>query len=493
VKRPFWFQNIGLTLSIGRNSSYNLIGSAIPLILSLFTVPLYLRSIGSDRYGVLAIAWLLLGYFGLFDLGLGRATSFRIAASRESSPQQRADTFWAALAVNSAMGVLGGAILWLASGYFFSHLFKVSDNIRPEIMESLPLLALSVPIATLTGVLTGSLQGRERFVQVNLISAGSTILFQLVPLAIAFFYGPRLFHLLEGALLVRIAALGWLMFACHRCITRGSRLTLRLAEADRLLRYGGWVTIASLFGPILYLIDRLAIGALLNAAAVTIYTIPLQLAQRITIVPSALTTALFPRMSASSEEDQNLLSQKATRTLCSIMTFPVVAAIFLIGPFISVWLGPDMASKAAPIGRILILGMWGNSLALVPFNQLQARGRPDLVTKIQLSEIPPYVAGLFFGLREFGLFGCAVVQALRYLGDLLCLTLVAKRRTAEWPLLAMNFPLLLLAVACASEWPTLGWAWLATAVAIGGFTAILGWSTLPDDSRQIIFKQFSHR
>ena len=112
-----------LPLSVGRHTTYNLIGSIIPVAIALVTVPLYLELVGPARYGVLSIAWLLLGYFGLFDLGLGSATAFRIAALRDEAAQARADTFWAALCVNLAMGVCGGVVLWGAGHLFFGYVF----------------------------------------------------------------------------------------------------------------------------------------------------------------------------------------------------------------------------------------------------------------------------------------------------------------------------------------------------------------------------------
>ena len=116
-------------MNIGRNAFYNLIGGVIPVAGALVTVPMYVHLIGAARYGVLSIAWVLLGYFGLFDLGLGRATSFRIAALSNGSPQDRATTFWSAVAVNLAMGTAGGAILWAAARLlFFQHFQSLSRS-----------------------------------------------------------------------------------------------------------------------------------------------------------------------------------------------------------------------------------------------------------------------------------------------------------------------------------------------------------------------------
>src|ERR1700724_3202968 len=65
--------------SVSRNATLNLMGSVIPMFVTLATVPPYLRLIGDVRFGVLSLVWAFLSYFGLFEMGLGRATSKYIA------------------------------------------------------------------------------------------------------------------------------------------------------------------------------------------------------------------------------------------------------------------------------------------------------------------------------------------------------------------------------------------------------------------------------
>lgn len=63
-----------------RSILWNLLGLGLPLLIAAVTVPKLLTLIGSERFGFLALAWGLIGYAGALDLGIGRATTQRVAA-----------------------------------------------------------------------------------------------------------------------------------------------------------------------------------------------------------------------------------------------------------------------------------------------------------------------------------------------------------------------------------------------------------------------------
>lgn len=64
---------------IARNTLINLIGQALPLLVAVVAMPLVVRGLGTERFGLLSLAWGVMGYFTVFNLGLGRATAKHMA------------------------------------------------------------------------------------------------------------------------------------------------------------------------------------------------------------------------------------------------------------------------------------------------------------------------------------------------------------------------------------------------------------------------------
>jgi O-antigen/teichoic acid export membrane protein len=466
-------------VSIRRNTAYNLLGALIPLAVSLVTIPVYLGLIGEARFGVLAIAWLLLGYFGLFDLGLGRATAQRIAALRDAPAAERAETVWTALAMNLGLGIIGALVLWPVASYFFGNVFKIDDALRPELLAAVPWLMLALPMATISGVLTGALQGRERFLELNLISVSGTVVFQLLPLAVAAAGHIDLGALLPAALLARVLTLLLLAWRCRAEVTQGQPVRLVPTQGPNLLRFGGWVTVTAVVGPMMGILDRFIIGGTVGANAVTYYTVPFGLAERTTILSAALTSALFPRFAALRREHEKQLALEGLRALVVVTTPLTVLGILLIEPFLAWWISPELAERSWLVGQIILLGMWMNALARIPFAQLQARGRPDLVAKCHLAELIPYFALLYLGLHLIGLSGAALAFSLRVTVDYVLLAGFAGTLGASLVLLAAPAGMLaaaaLLAITATPASPT----WGMLVVIQLGLTALWAWRHTP--------------
>jgi len=57
---------------LARNVLWNLLGTGAPLLVAIVVIPVLIEGLGIERFGVLTIAWMVVGYFSLFDLGLGR-------------------------------------------------------------------------------------------------------------------------------------------------------------------------------------------------------------------------------------------------------------------------------------------------------------------------------------------------------------------------------------------------------------------------------------
>lgn len=473
-------------MSILRNSLYNLTGSLLPTVVTIFTVPVYLRLIGVDRYGILVIVWVLLGYFGVFDLGLSRATAQRIAALRHTEPSKRAEVFWTALMLNMIFGVIGGLLLWPVSRIYFRTFLHIAGPLKLEILATVPWLVAALPVLTITGVLYGALQGCERFKELNVCRMLELILSQLLPLIVVWFHGPDLAWLVPAALLGRILVFVILFAQCYRHVPLNMALSVRRDLIVPLFRFGGWVTLTGFIGPLLTTLDRFLIGSIAGLKAVTYYTVPFSLISRVATLPGSLSDTLFPRFSATSEEERHRLMGEAVRVLSVIMTPLIIASILIINPFLTWWVGPDVARNAVFAGEIIALGFWFNGLAYIPFARIQAQGRPDLIAKCHLAELIPYLVFLTFALHTWGVSGAALAWSLRVIVDAILLFLLC--RVAPRGFIALLPPLLFLGLASVAVFvfsPTSIFRWTVGTIALLGCLA-WGWSAAPASVKRLV-------
>src|ERR1700730_10828708 len=475
-------------MSIKRNTLINLAGATAPMLVSLMTVPLYLRLVGEARFCVLVLVWLFVGYFEFFDFGIGKATANQLARLRDAPISAREQAFWTGALINGILGLLGGLVLLAAGRYganaYFGH--KMPGELDDEIRMALPWLALAVPVGTVSAIGVAPLEARERFLTLNTLQVLVTALIQLLPLLVAWWRGPALDGLVAAAVICRVGVNLPGLLACRRYVPLLGRPRFRKSLAAPLFRYGGWVTVTAVIGPVLVSVDRLLIGSQIGLSAVAHYRVPYNVVKNPKILPASLVRTLFPRFSLLRWEECAPIARQAVFGLAAISLPLTVAAVIVITPFLSVWIDARFAETAAPVGEILLTGVWINSLAWVPAVMLQGQGRPAIVAKLHAMELVPYVTILWIGMAWAGLQGAAWAWVLRVAVDALLMFWASGLRACVLPVLWIGLALIAavhLALHLTAEMP-IARGIVATAVLMAAISYSL--RVVPNDLRLIL-------
>jgi len=152
------------------NALLNCFGQAIPLLIGIATIPLIIRGLGPEAFGVLGLIWVLMGYFSAFDLGLGRATTkYTAQYLREGQRERLAGLIWSSLYLNVALGILGGAVVASLAPFLVDTVFAIPGALAGETVLSFYLLAATLPAVLLSMSLRGVLEGNQRFDLVNMV------------------------------------------------------------------------------------------------------------------------------------------------------------------------------------------------------------------------------------------------------------------------------------------------------------------------------------
>jgi O-antigen/teichoic acid export membrane protein len=439
-----------------RSALWNLAGGIAPLAVAVVTIPIILRGLGTDRFGILTLAWVFIGYFSLFDFGLGRAMTQAVAQEfGKGAGDELPLIVWSGLAVMSLVGFLGGVVCFALVPTVIGHVIQVPSPLQGETVLAAQIMSATVPVVIVSTGLRGVLEAQQKFAVSNLVRIPLGMTQYLAPLAVLPFTRSLVAVLatLAGA---RVVGLFAFIFACIRSNDDLRRVAVSARAARRLAVFGGWISVSNFIGPILVYVDRFVIAAVTPIATVAFYTTPYEAVTRLLVIPSAVSGVLFPAFATSFVLDPKrtttLLNRGSKYIVIGLFPLLLVSAVFA-KEILSIWIDPQFAERAAPVLRWLSVGVLANSVAQVPFGLVQGSGHPRWTATLHLLELPVYVVVLFLFVTYDGIAGAAFAWALRTVIDYLVLDYMSYRLLSPaspfWRRLLLG-PVGVLFVACAS-------------------------------------------
>lgn len=406
-----------------KNILLNTCGMLLPMAAGLLVVPDLLQRLGTDRFGVLSISWVLVGYFGVLDLGLARGLTQVLARQTAAKVSLAAQAAFARHIRRWMMGLgVCWAILLLALTPWLTHSgLQMPDAMRSEATLGWICLAISIPFFMWAACSIGVLEAHSRFATVNAVRIPMGVAIFLVPWILTF-WSNHLGIILGGLLCVRVVAAFTFAALGHSFFTVKNG-TVEPTSLKEILGFGGWLTVSNLVGPVLAYFDRFAIGALISVTAVTHYTVPFDVLSRLPAIPMAMMSVFFPLLAGAHSgvsphiEKLHTMVRAANHLLVGIWIPGILACGLLGNTLLMLWVGPELAQSSSSVWAWIAVGVLINGFAHVPYTLLQSAGRTDLTAKFHLLELVPYTLALWWALVHFGITGAAAVWTLRVVVD----------------------------------------------------------------------------
>ena len=402
---------------LARNVIWNLLGLGLPPLIGVAAIPPILHGLGIYRFGILTITWAVLGYFSVFDLGIGRALTKLVAEKLGRGETLKMPALiWTALVGVTVLGLVGVLALALLTPWLVQNILKIPPASQAEVTNSFYLLAFSIPFVTSTAALRGILEAYQRFGLVNIVR---------IPLGVLMFLGPLIVLPFSNSLVPVVAviavsrAAGWAAYGwlCVGVVPElRHKILVKWSTLKELLVFGGWLAVTNLVGPVMVYMDRFFISAIISIGAVAYYATPFEVVTRLLIIPASLIGVAYPAFSTTMVSEPSRAERILWQSVNYIflILFPLTLIIVCFAhDALRLWLGASFADKSAFVLQWLAAGVLLNSLAYPPFAFVQGAGYPHLSAIVHLIELPFYLLALWWLLGRFGIDGAAIAWTFR--------------------------------------------------------------------------------
>ncbi len=425
------------TLSHGliKNVIWNFTGQIWMLSLGFFATPYIVRTMNVSLYGIYSLVWVIIGYFSFLQLGLGTAATKYIAqyfAVKEDEKIRK--TFWACLTIYSVMGIVGTGTIVLLSRVIVERMLRIPPEFKDTAIFVIRLGSLGFLVTMVMSVISGVIQAVGRFDVLNLRG----IVFGTLQIGLTVFLlkaGLSLKEIIISNLLIDLFGIYVLWIWLKKIFPFLAKPVWDKGSAVSLFRFGGFVTVSGIAGPILSNIEKLFLTSLRPILTLTYYSVPFGLMDKLAVIRSSFSSVLFPAFSSLQDSHDKKFNQelyeRSTLYILLLYSFFVLFFIIYGRLFLAAWIGRDFAAYSTWILAILAVAGVVNAIAAPAMNVLQGFDKPHIPAFFHVVEAIVYIPSAYLLIRRFGGSGAALAWFLRVLLDTILLHLASCRLFGE--------------------------------------------------------------
>ncbi|WP_210546248.1 lipopolysaccharide biosynthesis protein [Rhodoferax sp. PAMC 29310] len=371
-------------MSLKRNILANYASQIYVTLIGIVMVPMYVKYMGAEAYGLVGFFAMLQAWFQLLDMGLtptmARETARFNGGATDALSLRR--LLRAMEGIFIGVAVLGGSAMVAGSGVIASSWLKVQQLPLTEVQHAIKLMALIVALRWVCGLYRGAINGFERLVWLSGFNiAMSTARFVLViPFFIYVGTSPTQFFSYQLVLaVVEVVVLITKTYRLLPKVVAAKRTSWQWAPLRSVLKFSLSIAFTSSVWVLVTQTDKLVLSKLLPLSDYAYFTLAVLVASGVMAISGPISGALLPRMSklaATGDDDGVIRLYRNATQLVGVIAIPAALMLaFFSEQVLWAWTGDAaIARQAAPVLTLYALGNGILALGAFPYYLQFAKG-----------------------------------------------------------------------------------------------------------------------
>jgi len=430
-------------MSLKKNVIANYLGQGWRVLMSLAFVPLYIRYLGIESYGLIGIFAILQAWLGLLDVGMKPALGREMA--RFTGGAHDTQSIWDLLRsieiIAIAIAILVAFGVWASSDWLAANWVQAAELPVELVAKSFALMGAVTALQFVESIYTSSIAGLQKQVLQNIVTSLMATFRGLGAVAILIWVSPTIdaFFIWQGlmSLITAIVFMG-VVYRVLPFPRRPARFSMPALIG--IWRYAAGMVGITLLALLLTQVDKILLSRLLSLEAFAYYALATVVTSALYTLTAPVSTAFHPRFTELATRGDDEVLRSAYHLSAQLVTVLMGAAAIVLMIFgdrvLLLWTSDlTLSQQVSPLMSLLALGTLLNGLMWMPYQLQLAHGWTSLTLKVNSIAVAILIPAILWVVPTYGAIGAAWVWVALNAGYILFTIYFMHRRllpTEKW-------------------------------------------------------------
>jgi O-antigen/teichoic acid export membrane protein len=398
-----------------QNLIANYLGQAWSSLIGLVLIPVYIKYLGIDAYGLIGIFALMQAWLMLLDMGLAPTLNREMARFKAGahSPQSICNLLRTLEILSCLIAFVIGVLLY-ASSDWLSQNWLNSNNLSQEVIaQAICIMGLILALRFFEGIYRGTILGLQRQVLFNIVNAGLSTVRAIGAVLVLDLISPTIQYFFIWQLLMSLMSVIVFAIIAWRSLPKKNNPPRFSAESLNEIRYfAAGMILTTILGTLLTQVDKVLLSKLINLELFGYYTLASTVAASLGLIISPVTQAFYPRLNELVVVDNSkelIQMYHLSAQLVTVLMLPLTLTFIFYGvDLVYLWTGDrSLAAEVAPILSLLAAGAFFNGLMHVPYMLQLAFGWTSFAVRVNFIAVIVLIPSILWVTPRYGVVGTA--------------------------------------------------------------------------------------